>query len=101
MNSWASRTASGTGLPLASAAALAAVAGLGATVALRKRRLPPRIAPGDLVLVAAATAKLSRLLSREPVTAPLRAPFTRLEHKHGEGDLVERVRGNGVQRTLG
>ena len=79
----------------------AAVGALSATVALRKRGLPPRVAPSDLVLVAAATAKLSRLLSREPVTAPLRAPFTKLEHEHGGGNLVERARGDGLQRTLG
>jgi hypothetical protein len=81
--------------------AYSAVVGvLSAAVFMRKRRLPARPAATDILLVAAATAKLSRLLSRDAVTAPLRAPFTALEHDTA-GDFRERARGDGVRRALG
>jgi hypothetical protein len=79
----------------------AVVGALSAAVVLRKRNVPVRPAVADLVLVAAATAKLSRLLARDAVTAPLRAPFTTLEHEGHRGDLTERVRGQGLRRSLG
>src|SRR3954447_23461194 len=44
-----------------------------------KRRLPERIGLGDLALMAVSTHKVSRLVSKDKVTAPLRAPFTEYE----------------------
>ena len=42
----------------------------------RKVPLPDRIAAGDLALIAVATHKVSRLVSKDPIISPLRAPFT-------------------------
>jgi hypothetical protein len=79
----------------------AVVTGLGALVAARRRPLPERPAAGDVVLVALATAKASRLLSRDPVTSPLRAPFTRYESPGGPAEVNEEVRGRGLRHSIG
>jgi hypothetical protein len=79
----------------------ASVAGLVGLGALAGRRLPDRISPYDLALLGVATHKLSRLITKETVTAPLRAPFTRFEGPQGQGELHEEVRGHGLRHTVG
>jgi hypothetical protein len=79
----------------------AVVVGLGGVVALRRPSLPERPAARDLALVAAATAKLSRLLTRDSVTSPLRAPFTRFEGAAGSAEVSEEVRGSGLRHSIG
>jgi hypothetical protein len=64
-------------------------------------RLPERFSVQDTVLLCAATHKASRLLSKEAVTSPLRAPFTRYEKATGEAEVNESVRGSGVRHTVG
>jgi hypothetical protein len=56
---------------------------------------------GDVVLLAIATHKLSRLLAKDAVTSPLRAPFTHFEGPAGEAELNESPRGHGVQHAVG
>ena len=65
------------------------------------RRLPERIAYGDLVLLGVATYKLSRLISSDRVTSPLRAPFTEYVEPAGASEVKEKVRGTGIQRAIG
>jgi hypothetical protein len=79
----------------------ASVAALGAAGVLSGRRLPDRIEPYDVVLLGVATHKLSRTITKETVTAPLRAPFTEFAGPQGQGELHEEVRGHGLQHTLG
>ena len=50
----------------------AAVAGLSLVVKRRVKRLPDRIPAADLALLSVATHKLSRLLTKDAVTAPPR-----------------------------
>lgn len=77
-----------------------AVTGLGAL--LRRRQQPlPRITLADVALMGVATHKLSRRLTKDPVTGPLRAPFARLKGTSGPAELNEQVRGRGVRRALG
>lgn len=72
------------------------------TVARRQgRELPERVPAGQLLLVGAASHKLSRLLSKDKVTSPLRAPFTELEGKGGPAELEERSRGTGLRKAIG
>ncbi|WP_309111593.1 DUF1360 domain-containing protein [Saccharothrix sp.] len=87
---------------LVSLAAYAALAG-GAVVLGRRRgvRLPDRVRVADVVLLAVATHKASRLLTKASVTAVLRAPFTRYESPAGEGEVNESVRGEGVRHAVG
>jgi hypothetical protein len=54
-------------------AVVAAVAGL---ARLTGRDIPDGLDSRQVVLSAAAIHKLSLLLTRDPVTSPLRAPFT-------------------------
>jgi hypothetical protein len=64
-------------------------------------RLPERFSAGDTVLLSIATHKASRLLAKDAVTSPLRAPFTRYEEPAGDGELNESVRGHGVRHAAG
>ncbi|MFD7922153.1 DUF1360 domain-containing protein [Streptomyces sp. NPDC059740] len=45
------------------------------------------------MLLAAATHKLSRLVAKDPITSPLRAPFTRYQGTSAPSELAEEVRG--------
>jgi hypothetical protein len=65
------------------------------------RELPERPAAGDLLLTGVASHKLSRLIAKDKVTSPLRAPFTELEEKGGPGELEESSRGGGARKAIG
>ena len=68
---------------------LVGVAGLGLLLRRRGQVLPERVSAADLALVAVATHKLSRLLAKDPVTSPLRAPFTRFAGTSGPAELQD------------
>lgn len=65
------------------------------------RDLPERVEPRDMVLVGVAGHKLSRLITKEKVTAFMRAPFTEYESKGAPGEVEERARGTGLRRAIG
>jgi hypothetical protein len=65
------------------------------------RKVPDGLPVPDVVLSALATHKLSRLLARDPVTSPLRVPFTAYQGTAGPAELREEVRGTGAQKTVG
>lgn len=71
---------------------LAAV-GVGGIAVRRRGRLRERPAAADLALVALATHKASRLVTKDPVTSPLRAPFTRFDGTEGPAQLHEALAG--------
>lgn len=64
-------------------------------------RLPDRFTVQDTVLLCLATHKASRLISKESVTSPLRAPFTTYEEATGEAEVNESARGNGARHAIG
>jgi hypothetical protein len=68
---------------------------------VRGARLPERFSVQDTVLLGVATHKASRLLAKDAVTSPLRAPFTRYEEPAGDAELNESVRGEGVKHAVG
>ena len=88
---------------------LAAYTGLLATYAtfvttlglIGRRRLPRRLSAADLALGAVATHKLARVITKDPVTSPLRAPFARYEGVSGPSELDEDVRGTGWRHAIG
>ncbi len=90
---------------LGSYAALTALfsAGFGASLAWAARRgeLPEGFSVGDVLLVATATHKLSRVLARGRVTSFLRAPFTSYDGPGDINEINESPRGSGLQRTVG
>ena len=65
------------------------------------RELPAKVSPGELLLVGTASHKLSRVISKDKVTSPLRAPFTELEGKGGPAELEESSRGTGARKAIG
>lgn len=77
---------------------VAAVAGLGR---LLGRRVPDRVGAGDLALLAVATHRLARTIAKDPITSPLRAPFTKFGGASAAGELAEDVRGHGLWHSLG
>jgi hypothetical protein len=74
-----------------------------ATLVAHRRgvRLPERIGAPDLALLAVATHKVSRLLTKDSVTAVVRAPFTRYVEPAAPGEVHEEPRGRGVRHALG
>jgi hypothetical protein len=75
---------------------------LGAVLAARKAgRVPARLSPWDVAQLAVATHKVSRLIAKDPVTSPLRAPFTTYEGLSAPSELEEEVRGHGLQHSVG
>jgi len=98
--------APGQGRPLRGYLAALAAYGLysGGLVALARllgRRAPERLDTRDVVLMSIATHKVSRMLAKDAVTSPLRAPFTRYEGPSGDAELGEQVRGTGVWHSVG
>ena len=78
-------------------------AALGAFLGWRQRRraLPERIGAGDVVLLAVATHKASRLLAKDKVLAPIRRPFAEFEESAGPAEVQESPRGAGFRRAIG
>lgn len=75
-----------------------AIAALGK---LTRRQIPDRVGVLDLALLGVATHRLSRTLAKDPITSPLRAPFTRYEGVSAPSELAESVRGRGLRHSAG
>jgi len=77
----------------------AALTGAGvAAVRAAGKELPTRIPLGDAVLLTVATFRLSRTIAKDPVTSPLRAPFTTFQGTSGEAEVAEEIRVHGGAR---
>jgi len=92
--------------PLLSYAALTAIFNglfaLALVVARRRgRELPDRLPAADVLLLGVGSHKLSRLVAKDKVLSPLRAPFTELEGKGGPSEFEERSRGTGLRKAIG
>jgi hypothetical protein len=91
-------------VPLGSYTGLTATlnAGVIGFLALNRHRLPERVSATDVALLALATHRIARVITRDKVTTWLRAPFTRYE---SEGDAPSEVnetpRGEGARRAIG
>jgi Protein of unknown function (DUF1360) len=77
--------------------------GTGAAVAAlaQRRRLPDHVSLGDIALLGVATYQISRTLTRDRVTAFLRAPFAREQDPAGRGEVHSEPRGDGARRAVG
>jgi hypothetical protein len=78
-------------------------AGVVTAAKLTGRTVPDRPATADVVLISIATHKLSRLIAKDAITSPLRAPFTRYSEPAGSGEINEEVRdeGSSLRHSLG
>lgn len=74
-----------------------------AALLLRRRgtKLPASVSWSELLVGALATHRLSRLVTKDPIASPLRAPFTRYAGLSGPAELKEEVRGRGLGHALG
>src|SRR3954464_5661183 len=72
----------------------------GAMLVILRRRLPERYTLGDLALLTVGTHKISRLVAKDKVTAPLRAPFAEFEEDAGPSEVSETPKGSGFRRYL-
>ena len=62
------------------------------------RKLPADVTPWDVLLLALATHKVSRTATKDAITSPLRAPFTRYQETGGPAEVMEEVRSHGGLR---
>ncbi len=76
-------------------------AGFAAWFRVSGRELPQRIDGRDLFLLTVASHKASRLISKDRVTSPIRAPFARYEGNAGPGEVNEEPRGRGLRYAIG
>nr|WP_084504439.1 DUF1360 domain-containing protein [Actinoplanes sp. N902-109] len=89
---------------VATMGAFGTLAAAAATAAkLTGRPVPDRPATADVVLISIATHKLSRLIAKDAITSPLRAPFTRYSEPAGSGEINEEVRdgGSSLRHSVG
>lgn len=77
------------------------VAAVGAMSRVTGREPPSAYALADLGLGAIATHKFARLVSKDGVTTPLRAPFTDFEENIGSGEVHESPRPEPARHVLG
>lgn len=84
------------------AAGYLGLAAVGLVAAKRRGRSTKavEVGPWDLVLMGLTTHKLSRMLAKDPVTSPLRVPFTRFQGVAGPAELDEDVR-DGNRKAIG
>jgi hypothetical protein len=78
------------------------VALTGVVAAATGRKLPERWGVQDLLTVTIGTHKLSRTVSKDAVTSPLRAPFARYAGSGGPAEVMEETRhGSALRHSLG
>jgi hypothetical protein len=78
------------------------VALTGVIVGATGRKLPERWGIQDLLIVAIGTHKLSRTISKDAVTSPLRAPFAHYSGTGGPAEVMEETRqGSALRHSIG
>ena len=67
----------------------------------RGKGLPDGYAAADLALGALATHKFTRIIAKDAVTTPIRAPFTEFEEPLGSAEVADRPKDGHPAHTLG
>lgn len=70
-------------------------------LAARRRATLPELAPRDIALIGVATHRLARTIAKDPITSPLRMPFTRYDGAGGPAELHEEVVAEGLGHAVG
>ena len=70
-------------------------------LARRQGRELPDLGASDIILAGVASHKVSRIIGKDKVMSPLRAPFTELQGPGGPAEFEERSRGTGLRKALG
>src|SRR4029453_1228390 len=71
------------------------VSAAAAAVHASRGERPERTPVADALLLTVATFRLARRIAKDPVTAPIRAPFVRFEGASGHAKVAEEVREHG------
>jgi hypothetical protein len=80
----------------------ALVTGACGLIAAGRRGLSESVRPWDVFLLTVGTHKVSRTISKDAVTSPLRAPFTSYVGSGGPAEIMEEVReGSTVRHAVG
>ncbi len=91
--------------PLGGYAALAGLLTVAVATALtageRDEDKLPDLSLTDLLLLGVATHKLSRIVAKDLVTSPFRAPFVKFKESAGAGEVEEEARGEGMREAIG
>ena len=78
------------------------VTGLAGAMWFSRSKLPEKPTTGEILLLGVATHKLARIVTKDIVTAPLRAPFVKFKKFSGEGEVEEESRRTGdVKEAVG
>jgi len=103
INDVAARYRHGHDRPLGSYSVVdgAYVALLGVLGLAAHRRPLPEVSVKDVALVGVATHRLARTIAKDPVTSPIRMPFTRYDGVSAAAELDEKVVAKGVGHALG
>lgn len=72
-----------------------------AAVRVRRVPIPNRLPLGDIALMGVATFKLSRLLTRDKVTMPIREPFADFDKPGEASEVLMKPKGHGLRRAVG
>ena len=72
-----------------------------AVVLRRKRFRVLPLSPWNLALYALAAEHISRIISKDSVTSPVRSPFTEFKEPAGEGEVNEEIIGHGARHAIG
>jgi hypothetical protein len=67
----------------------------------RKRFRVGPLSPWNFALFGLAAEHISRLISKDSVTAVVRTPFTEFKGAAGEGEVNEEVIGSGARHAIG
>jgi hypothetical protein len=70
----------------------AGTVGAGLVAKALGRSAPRQVSPWDLGQLVLATHKVARLIAKDPITSPLRAPFTEYQGTSAPAELTEEVR---------
>ena len=73
---------------------------VGTAAARARGRLPTRLSASDVILGGMATQKMSRMVTKDRVARPVRAPFTEVQPVAPD-KVEERPAGGGLRRALG
>ena len=78
-----------------------ALSGILASTVTKSEDEAPELNWSDLLLLGIATHKLSRIVTKDLVTSPFRAPFVKFKKSAGAGEVEEEARGEGLQEAVG
>ena len=79
---------------------LGVVGGIGIAARRRRKKLP-ELTPQEIALIGIATHRLARTIAKDPITSPIRMPFTQYGGVQAPAELHEEVVADGMGHAVG